>query len=285
MSDFAPSPEAARVALGADTPIITRPHPSGAKGAHISLVEVSARILKGRLDPRVRAWAIAQLQKANRPRSHQGRAQAILEGLRKKALYIPDAVNAEFIQAAHLTLCLDDKSLCFAGGDCDDLCVAYGSAVMSIGIPVQVVGQAFDGTNTPTHVIVAVQVESGDWLRVDPSSEKWPVGQCTPATGEYWIDPFEDKDTGLAGPATGDYVGVGTPVDYAFYPRFARHWYPNPAGGWHYVDRPALEDTQVGVGQSVVHSAISNVATWVNYGAIGAAVGVAGYVLYQVAKK
>ena len=67
----------------------------------------------------MRAWAIAQLHKADRPKSPQARAQAILDGLRKKALYVPDSVNAEFIQSAGLTLCLDENStLCFAGGDC-----------------------------------------------------------------------------------------------------------------------------------------------------------------------
>ena len=281
-SDFAPSAAAARAA-DPSTTIVTRKHPSGAEGAFMSLKEVAHRILEGRLDPRVRAWAIAQLHKNNRPKSHHGKAQAILDGLRKKALYTPDPANAEFIQAAHLTLCLDEgTTLCFAGGDCDDLCVAFGSAAMSVGIPVQVVGQAFDGTNTPTHVICAIQTERGDWLQADPSSEKWPVGQCSPATGEHWIDPFDedDKTSGLAGGATtGDYVGVG-----AAPAAFERHWYPVGVGGWQFVDRP------VGVGQQApqpgwLHAAATNTATWVDYGAIGAAIGVAGYVVYQLVKR
>ena len=300
---FAPSTDAARAADPATT-IITRKHPSGAEGAFMSLKEVAHRILEGRLDPRVRAWAIQQLHKNNRPKSHQGKAQAILEGLRRKALYTPDPANAEFIQAARLTLCLDETStLCFAGGDCDDLCVAFGSATMSVGIPVQVVGQAFDGTHTPTHVICAIQTESGSWLKVDPSSERWPVGQFSPATGEHWIDPFDedDKTSGLAGGATtGDYVGVGLAPQVH---QFTRSWYPNQSGGWHYVDRlvgvgrppdalPCPEDPQyarkMGLGQQQsgwFHAAATNTATWIDYGAVGGALGVASYILYQLVKK
>jgi len=287
MSDFTPSAAAARAA-DPTIPIVTRKHPSGAEGAFLSLRDVCHRILEGRLDPRVRAWAIQQLHKANRPKSNQAKSQAILDGLRKKALYTGDPTNAEFLQAAHLTLCLDEGStLCFAGGDCDDLCVAFGSAVMSIGVPVKVVGQVFDASNTPTHVITAVQTESGDWLRVDPSSERWPVGQVSPAMKESWLDPFDedDKTSGLAGGATtGDYVGVGAAPAQA--PRFERHWYPVGVGGWAYVDRPAAPP--VGVGQQhpgFIHSAVTNAATWIDYGAVGAAIGVVAYVVSQLVKR
>ena len=256
MSDFAPSAAAAQAA-DPNTKIVTRKHPAGAQGAYVSLKEVAHRILEGRLDPRVRAWAIQQLHKGGRPKSHLGRAQAILDGLRKKALYIPDPTQAEVIQSARLTLCLDETStLCFLGGDCDDLCVAFGSAAMSVGIPVQVVGQSFDGSQTPTHVICSVQTENGEWLRVDPSSEHWPVGQASRATGEVTLDPFDEADPGLAGinaAPSGDYVGVGTmayaaePVpDASFYAKTLRIWYPNHAGGWHYQDRV------VGVGRTLL---------------------------------
>ena len=305
MGDFAPSTAAARVSNG-DTKIVTRKHPSGAQGAFLSLREVCHRILEGRLDPRIRAWSIQTLQKANRPKSHRDRAQALLDGLRSKAMYVPDPSQGEFIQAARLTLCLDDKGFCFAGGDCDDMVIAFGSCCMSVGIPVKVVGQAFDGTNTPTHVIAALETERGEWLRVDPSSEKWPVGQAAPATGESWLDPFDedDKQTGLEGGATtGDYVGVGTHVGVGAAPqRFERHWYPVGVGGWRYEDHPAglgqhpiptcPEDPEytrkMGLGQQhpgFIHSAVTNAATWIDYGAVGAAIGVVGYILFQITKK
>src|SRR5271157_5078019 len=118
MSGFAPSLEAARSALGAATPIETRPHPAGAEGAKISLEEVAARIRKGRLDPRVRAWAIRSIKDGGEPSTPRSQAQTLLDALRKATAYVQDSVNAEFMQAAHETLCLDDKGLCFKGGDC-----------------------------------------------------------------------------------------------------------------------------------------------------------------------
>ena len=168
--------------------------------------------------------------------------------------------------------------------NCDDLCVAFGSAAMSVGIPVRVVGQAFDGTNTPTHVVCSIQDENGRWLKVDPSSERWPVGQCAPATGEVVFDPFDedDKTSGLAGGATtGDYVGVGAPPQHTG--TLERHWYPVGVGGWAYVDKPAglAADPQPGI----IRTVASNGATWVSYGALGAALGALGYVVLQIVKK
>ncbi len=209
MSDFAPSLEAAKkTALGAATPMETRPHPAGAKGAQISLEEVAARIRKGRLDPRVRAWAIRSVKEGGEPRTPAGQGQAILDALRKTTTYVQDPVNAEFMQAAQDTLCLDDKGFCFKGGDCDDLCIAYGSATSSIGIPTKVVGQSFASNGVPTHVIVAIQDTKTDkWYRVDPSS-KYDVGSYYPATKEVWIDPMSGGVDGDAG-VGGEFVGIG----------------------------------------------------------------------------
>jgi hypothetical protein len=206
MGEFAPSIEAAKQVLGASTPVEVRQHPTGPEGAQVSLDEVAARIRKGRIDPRVRAWAIRAIKEGGEPRSTRGQAQAILDALRKATTYVQDPVNAEFMQAAHETLCLDDKGLCFKGGDCDDLVIAYGSATSSIGIPTQVVGQSFKLNGVPTHVIAAVQdTKDGEWYRVDPSS-KFDVGSYFPATKEIWIDPLENgTPQGLGG----EFVGVG----------------------------------------------------------------------------
>jgi hypothetical protein len=182
------------------------------------------------------------------------RAQAILDGLRKKAAYLPDPIGAEMIVAPHVTLCLDD-TLCMIGADCDDLCVAFGSAAMSVGIPTHVVGQAFDGTRTPTHVICAVQNDWGDWLRVDPSHDRLPVGQAIHATWEITLDPLDDEDCGLAGKsaelvagagaaqgAAGDYVGVGSIPNGG---TLQRTWTKTPLG-WRHADRA------VGIGTTIL---------------------------------
>jgi hypothetical protein len=213
MSDFSPSIEAAQKALGSAIPIETKDHPAGAKGVALSLDEVAARVKKGRNDPRVRAWAIRAIKEANAGGPHRvpEKAQAILTALKKATVYVQDPLNTEFIQAAHETLCLDDKGLCFKGGDCDDLTVAYGSAVLSVGIPFKVIGQAFKGGTVPTHVMGAVQdTDTKEWLRVDPSTDK-AVGDYVMATEEWWIDPLDEKDgttKRIAG--TGDFVGVGS---------------------------------------------------------------------------
>lgn len=213
MSDFSPSIEAAQKALGSAIPIETKDHPAGAKGVALSLDEVAARVKKGRNDPRVRAWAIRAIKEANAGGPHRvpEKAQAILTALKKATVYVQDPLNTEFIQAAHETLCLDDKGLCFKGGDCDDLTVAYGSAVLSVGIPFKVIGQAFKGGTVPAHVMGAVQdTQTKEWLRVDPSTDKL-VGDYVMATEEWWIDPLDEKDDTtkrIAG--TGDFIGVGT---------------------------------------------------------------------------
>jgi hypothetical protein len=120
MSDFRPSVEAAKKALGDRIFIETKDHPAGPKGIAFSLDEVAARVRKGRNDPRVRAWAIRAINKAGvgGPNRTREQAEAILSALHEAVVYVSDPLNTEFIQAAHETLCLDDKGLCFKGGDC-----------------------------------------------------------------------------------------------------------------------------------------------------------------------
>lgn len=115
---FKPGVDAARKALGAAIPIVHNVHPGGAKGVRLSLQEVANRIKKGRNDPRVRAWAVRVIKAAGGPQDTRSQAQAILSALKEATVYVQDPVNTEFIQAAHETLCLDDKGLCFRGGDC-----------------------------------------------------------------------------------------------------------------------------------------------------------------------
>lgn len=117
---FQPGVDAARKALGSNTPIVHNRHPAGADGVRLSLQEVASRIRKGRNDPRVRAWATRAIHAAGvgGPGNNRSQAQAILTALKQAAVYVQDPVNTEFMQAAHETLCLDDKGLCFRGGDC-----------------------------------------------------------------------------------------------------------------------------------------------------------------------
>lgn len=208
---FQPSASAARLATGRTNTVEHRTHPGGAQGVKISLEEVSRRVREGRNDPRVIGWAGRALIAAGKPKSMKAQAQAILDALRQKMMYVPDPIGTEKIAAAHVSLCLDEHGLCLPAADCDDLCVAMGSATLSVGIPTQVVGQAF-GTDSATHVIVAIEdPKNGGWLRVDPSSDSYPVGKAFKATKEWWLDPMDPAtNPGLPTDGSGDYVGVGT---------------------------------------------------------------------------
>jgi hypothetical protein len=225
MAGFAPSVESAQAALGANSNIVTGGHPTGAKGAAVSLNEVARRILRGRNDPRVAGWAGRALtHKAGckfirtgkhdtcscsgnlNPKGTQNQVQALLNAMRAQTYYTGDPVSTEKMNQAVQTLCLDEHGLCMPAGDCDDRCITLGSAAMSIGIPVKVIGQGFDSSKIPTHVIIAVQdTKDNRWIKVDPSSE-YDVGRVFPATHEDWIDPTNIPGAELTG---GTFVGVG----------------------------------------------------------------------------
>jgi len=160
-------------------------------------------------------------------KSNKEFAQAILDEVRRTTQYCQDPVGTEMVVKPHVTLCLDDHGLCMPAGDCDDRCVAFASGVMSLGIEARCVAQAY---NTPqaTHVICAIyDPDNGGWLKVDPSHEKWPVGQSHPSTKEWWLDPLSGSISTETGtkmtlgkePDHGDFIGVGAiPFAHAFSP-------------------------------------------------------------------
>jgi len=96
-----------------------RPHPSGGKGARLSLKEVAERIWKGRMSPRVRAWAMQQLAACGvSTGTRREKVQCLLNAFRKKVPFVPDPYLGEFMATPEQTLCLDENGLCFMGGDC-----------------------------------------------------------------------------------------------------------------------------------------------------------------------
>lgn len=149
--------------------------------------------------------------------------QAILDEIRRTTHYLQDPCNTELMATPARTLCLDDHGLCLTSSDCDDRCIALASATLSIGIETRIVGQAYSGSQFASHVICAILDENGNWLKVDPSSEKYNVGQSYPATKEFWMDPISGTMSASPnGPATtigkepdhGDFIGVGAvPVE------------------------------------------------------------------------
>jgi hypothetical protein len=90
--------------------------------------------------------------------------------------------------------------------NCDDLVVALGSALMSIGIPIRIVGQSFAKTDSPTHVLLAIETPFG-LQKIDPSSRRFRVGEFHPAVREWIIDPMASGAISLSG--AGNFVGIG----------------------------------------------------------------------------
>jgi hypothetical protein len=96
-----------------------RSHPSGFKGARLSLDECAQRSWHARMSPRLRAWVTQQLAACGASRgSRREKAQCILDAFRKKVPYIADPVMGEFMATPNQLLCLDEGGLCVVGGDC-----------------------------------------------------------------------------------------------------------------------------------------------------------------------
>lgn len=207
LGDFNPGLE--RAAAGG-VPTWRAPYPSGDRGVALSIEKVCTKIMEGRYDPAVSGWAV-QVVKAAGLDGRTGATYsqimaALLAEVRKVTIYKSDALGSEVIQGAAATLCLR-PDLCIGGGDCDDLSVALGAAIASMGIPVRVIKQSWRRAGQE-HVLVAGQDEHGGWVRLDPSTTL-PAGQSVPADEETFFDPTE-----LLGLAA-EIVTLGAPAHHA----------------------------------------------------------------------
>lgn len=184
---------------------VSRAHPSGAKGAHLSLDECAQRAWKGRMSPRLRAWATQQLAACGVSRgTRREKGACLLDAFRKKVPYVADPVMGEFMATPNQTLCLDEGGLCIVGADCDDTAITLAAAMMSIGIPAMIVGSSHHNpADTPTHVYMAFEDDSDSWVRMDGTTGL-PVGKVPPYEREWWIEP--GKDAKASG--SGDFVGM-----------------------------------------------------------------------------
>jgi hypothetical protein len=223
---FAPSVAAANAALAGKTGVKVHQdaHPPGVEGTSYSLEKMGKFIRDGRLDPRIRGWAGQVIMKAGKPKTVKAQTQAILDEIRRVTFYTQDPVNCEAMVKPAISLCLDKESgLCIPAVDCDDRCIILGSAMLSLGIEIKILGQAY-GTQQASHVIISVLDENGNWLKVDPSSETYPVGTSYPATKEWWMDPISGTISSSSSggsvmsmgkePEHGDFIGVGAvPVE------------------------------------------------------------------------
>ncbi len=185
-------------ALGQQLTVVRKDHPPGERGVRSSLNEVANKIAEGGSHPKVRAWALEQLERARKLegigcKTDRERADVLLRAVQKK-LWVPDPVATEFMAGAHLTAC--DRStpdeLCFISGDCDDLAILLGSCFLSVGLNAMVVGHGYDRDQNIQHVLLAVRVrkqggaaaisggrQQHEWLYADPSLPTMKLGQVT----------------------------------------------------------------------------------------------------------
>lgn len=244
-----------------------REHPLGEKGVKLSLEKVAERIASDYTDPRIRAWAIECLERARRDgksrcRTELERAQVLLAAVQKK-LWVPDPYASEWIAGSHLTACVDKDAPCFHGGDCDDLVALLGSCLLSVGLPVAVVGHSYNAAQQISHVLCSVRI-GGRWQYADPSSE-YDVGHCDPFTRERILSVPNvklicDSDVCLRDPRQfdpiehgfvtgGTYVGVDGRPKFAWLSSQPRNARPPSGRRLEWLSAPP-ESTAPGVGSA-----------------------------------
>ncbi len=192
--------------------------------------EIRDRVIKDRLDPRVRGWAIGVIrQYAGTNAKPSATYQALLRGVRERAIYVRDPADSEYIASTATTLCLKgdgdgadgEGSFCFRGGDCDDLLIAFLAACLCAGLDCALIVQVF---SKDVHVIAGIKTEDG-WKKVDPSYQD-TIDYSYEPKSEKWVD-IMTGETLCAGSPTckpggevstqallrarpqGDFVGVG----------------------------------------------------------------------------
>lgn len=196
-----------------------------------SLRELARRAAEGRIDPRVRTWAVAQCMKAGNPEGPGARARVLFDAIRRDHQWIPDPVDCEWMQSAYVTLgAHDSPAEGPTTGDCDDLTIVYLAAVESVGVRAAIVSHAYDASGAIAHVLGAIH-DGARWWYVDPSAtphrKSSRFGECEPFTREQWAgipnaEIICDADvclspdgTGISPLATayadghGDFVGLG----------------------------------------------------------------------------
>jgi hypothetical protein len=187
-------------------------HPTGAAGAKVSFEKTCERIRKDYTDPLVVSFARRVLNENRTATTTRRKCEVMLAALKSRARYILDPVLGEYIASARLILCLDStqKDLCHAGGDCEELSATLCALLMSVGIECKLIGQCFNSSRIPSHVLLAA-FDSGneEWLRIDPSTSL-PVGRSHPATSEVEVDPSTGLVPDFSGPdPPATFVGVG----------------------------------------------------------------------------
>jgi len=92
--------------------------------------------------------------------------------------------------------------------NCDGLTTLLGALVMCCGFQVWILKQSW-GPSAQEHVLLAVQDESGNKLKADPSHANLPVGSGVPAQSEEYYDPLDANPSIKVGAGNAEIVTFG----------------------------------------------------------------------------
>jgi hypothetical protein len=177
----------------AESPGLSRSAPTKAKGQRYAATYKNVRtvsdrakwikqqIAKGRKNPDVRAFATKAVSRkcgdkfCLPERDYWGEVKAVFDAIRKNVRYVRDGYKLDVYQAAN-------RTLEFAGGDCDDFVITLGSALQSIGYPIKLrVIQTVDSPDF-NHIFLLVGLPPRGptkWVSLDASVDK-PAGWHPP---------------------------------------------------------------------------------------------------------
>lgn len=142
---------------------------------------IKTQIEKGRRDPTIRAFAVkAVSQKCGNKfcipeRDYWGEIKAVFNGIRANVRYVRDGHGLDTYQAAN-------RTLEFAGGDCDDFSITLGSALLSIGFPIKLRVIQTHGSPDFNHIFLIAGIPPKaptKWVSLDASVDQ-PAGWHPP---------------------------------------------------------------------------------------------------------
>jgi hypothetical protein len=192
--------EATDMMLG--IPVVHSAYPDGEEGIQKSISVICEKIREGAPTAAMKSFAGNMMKEAGFPQTILAQGQVVLDNIRSRAMYTPDAMGTEQIQSAMVTWCVPGAPICIPIYDCDDGVTAVGTVMAALGHEVEVVRQKFGGGHQQ-HVLVEVRGENGEWIPLDPSSKTMPAGKKAFAEYESRHSPYDGSKKGA------QFVGIG----------------------------------------------------------------------------
>jgi len=192
---------------------VERPHPRGMRGVREGAAEVAARIARDARNTLMITWARRAIAEANLPGVRGAPVPdqlvgALFQRLKSETAFVKDPVNTELMMSATQLLCLDPRGYCVRAGDCDDMLIALGAAVATLGIPVWIRVRRYRG-QSQAHITLLYDSAprlGGPIKCVDPSTDS---GACSEAP--YVEEVVMEVDMGQHDEAAGTFIGIGDP--------------------------------------------------------------------------